>query len=88
MLDGDVASLAALLHDELAFVGPTGAVVGKEEDLDRYRTARQRIRKLEPRDHVVQLHGDGLGVVTVLVELEGSLNGSKTVCPISRHRHA
>lgn len=74
MLAGDVEVLERLLHEDLLFLGPTGALVGKADDLDAYRSGRQRITRVAPRELVVQLHGPDVGVVTVIAELEGSVD--------------
>ncbi|HVJ88510.1 MAG TPA: nuclear transport factor 2 family protein [Labilithrix sp.] len=76
MLASDVDALDRLIHDELLFLGPTGALARKAEDLENYRSARQRMTKLDARDLVIELFGDDVGVVTVLVELEGSFDGA------------
>lgn len=71
MLAGDVDALDRLIHDKLLFLGPTGAIATKAEDLENYRRGRQRITKVEPRELAIELFGDDIGVVTVLTELEG-----------------
>lgn len=76
MLTSDVDMLDRLIHDELLFVGPTGALARKDEDLENYRSARQRMTKIEPRDLVLSLFGEEVGIVTVLVELEGVFDGT------------
>jgi ketosteroid isomerase-like protein len=75
MLASDVAVLDRLIHDSLLFSGPLGALVRKEEDLENHRSGRQTLTKLAPRDLVVELFGDDLGIVTVLADLEGTLDG-------------
>jgi ketosteroid isomerase-like protein len=76
MLAGDVEALDQLIHDELLFVGPTGALARKADDLENYRRGRQRMTKIEPRNLVIELFGDDIGVATVLTELEGVFDGS------------
>lgn len=76
MLAGDADALAGLLHDDLLFLGPTGAVARKSDDLENYRRARQRMTKVIPRELVIELFGESTGVATVLAELEGEFNGT------------
>jgi ketosteroid isomerase-like protein len=71
MLRGDVAALDDLIDDELVFVGPSGAVASKEDDLTAYRSGDQTISSHQPRDLTITLHGDDLAVSTVVVALEG-----------------
>jgi ketosteroid isomerase-like protein len=75
MLASDVDALDGLIHDDLLFLGPTGALARKDEDLENHRSGRQRMTRLDPRDLVIELFSDDVGVVTVLVELEGTFGG-------------
>lgn len=75
MLDADVDALDDLIHDGLLFLGPTGALARKDEDLENYRSGRQRMTAIEPRDLVIELHGDDVGVVTVTTALAGTFDG-------------
>jgi hypothetical protein len=43
MLTSDVEALNALIADDLAFVGGTGDVFGKEDDLALHRSGRQKL---------------------------------------------
>jgi ketosteroid isomerase-like protein len=76
MLTADVDALDQLIHDDLLFLAPTGAVARKAEDLENYREARQRMTRIEPRDLSIQLFGDDTAVVSVLTELEGVFEGA------------
>jgi ketosteroid isomerase-like protein len=71
MLAGDVEALDRLIHDDLLFLGPTGALARKAEDLENHRQRRQRMTKIEPRDLSIELFGEDIGIATVLTELEG-----------------
>lgn len=73
MLAADVEALDRLLDDELVFIGPTGRVATKREDLDNYRSGAQRITSHEPRELAITLFGDELAVVTVVVALSGEV---------------
>ncbi len=74
MLAGDVPTLDRLIDDALLFVGPTGALFRKEEDLENHRSGRQRLTKLAQRDLAVELFGDDIAVVTLLADLEGTFD--------------
>lgn len=75
MLAGDVAALDALLDEELLFLGPAGVVVGKNEDLDNYRSGRQRMVKIEVRERTVKTFG-AVAVATTLADLEVVFDGT------------
>lgn len=75
MLAGDVEALDGLLHDALVFLAPSGEVARKDDDLANYRSGRQRMTKIEPRDLVIELFGDDVGVATVLTDLGGEIDG-------------
>lgn len=74
MLSSDVDALDRLLHDDLVFVGPTGALATKAHDLANYRSGAQVITSHRPRDLQIVLFGDDTAVSTVVVELEGSVH--------------
>lgn len=76
MIASDVATLDRLLHDALIFVGPSGQLVRKEDDLDNHRSGKQRISKLSTRDIVTELIHDDVGIVSVLAEIEGTFAGA------------
>lgn len=76
MLAGDVDALDRLIHDALLFIGPTGALARKAEDLENYRSGRQSMKKIEPRELSIELFGDDVGVVTVLTDLEVIVDGT------------
>ena len=73
MLASDVEVLDDLLDEALLFCGPDGSLVHKEDDLAAHSSGMQRLTKLEPRELVVELHDDDLGVVSALVELAGTM---------------
>jgi ketosteroid isomerase-like protein len=72
--DSDVAALGALLHPELTFVGPDGALSGKDVDLQVHRDGEIQIAVLEPRDLLVNVLG-GVGVTVLTARLAGSYRG-------------
>jgi ketosteroid isomerase-like protein len=73
MLASDVVTLDDLLDDGLLFSGPHGTLVRKEDDLEAHRSGTQRLTKLDPRELVVELHGEDVGVVSALVDLAGTV---------------
>jgi ketosteroid isomerase-like protein len=74
-LSSDVEMLDQLVDEELVFVGPDGAVYGKQDDLDAHRQGWVRITRLEPSEETIQRFRD-IAVVTVRMEMSGSFKGS------------
>jgi ketosteroid isomerase-like protein len=74
MLASDVAALTDLLHDELVFRGPDGAIVGKEADLASHAAHRLRLTRLEFEEIRVEVDGH-IALVTVLAILAGTFDG-------------
>jgi hypothetical protein len=70
----DVAALDALLHPELTFVGPDGALSGKDVDLQVHRDGEIRITALESEDLMVNVV-DGVGVTVLTACLAGEYRG-------------
>ena len=77
MLEADLEVLDRLIDDALVFIGPTGTVATKEDDLENYRSRAQRITSHHPRDLTITLFGDETAVVTVVVALEGEFRGQR-----------
>lgn len=75
MLTGDVAALADLLHDELAFVGPDGVAIGKEADLAAHAARRLRLTRLDLDQARIEVTGD-VALVTVRATLAGTFDGA------------
>ncbi|CDT01740.1 conserved hypothetical protein [Sphingobacterium sp. PM2-P1-29] len=72
--DRDINVLEELLHDDLLFVIPSGAVITKEMDLQSYRDGNLMIRNLIP--HVEHLNIiDDTAVITLTLELTGNYGG-------------
>ena len=76
VLAGDVVILERLLDDALVFVDPSGAILGKEEDLENHRSGRQDFTRLVTRDLVVHLHEHDVAVTTLVADVEGTLDGA------------
>lgn len=74
MLGNDVATLARLLHDDLAFTGPDGATVGKQDDLAAHAARRLQLTRLDLEDQQIEIDG-ALAVVTVRATLVGTFDG-------------
>jgi hypothetical protein len=81
MLKSDVDELDALIDPSLLFIGPTGALATKEDDLANHRSGAQKIAKIAPRDLVIELHGSDIAAVTSLVDLEVVFNGKTFAGP-------
>ena len=79
-LASDVAALDRLVDDALVFTGPDGMLYGKQDDLDAHRLGAIRITRLEPSEERVQRFGS-IAVVSVRMEMAGTLNGSAFAGP-------
>lgn len=75
-LTSDVDALDRLLHPDLTFVGPDGALTGKADDLEVHRSGAIRIDRSEPEDLVVRIN-DGVGVTVLTARLKGSYEGQE-----------
>lgn len=79
-LASDVRELDRLVDDALVFVGPNGAVYGKEDDLDAHRRGVVRITRLEPSEERIQRFGH-VAVVSVRMEMSGTFEGAAFAGP-------
>ena len=73
-LASDAGELDRLVDDALVFIGPNGAVYGKNDDLDAHRRGLIRITRLEPSEERVRLFGH-IAVVSVRMEMSGTFEG-------------
>ena len=73
-LASDVGELDRLVDEALVFIGPNGAVYGKNDDLDAHRRGLIRITRLEPSEERVRLFGH-IAVVSVRMEMSGTFEG-------------
>ncbi|MBD9467735.1 nuclear transport factor 2 family protein [Pseudoxanthomonas sp. PXM01] len=76
MLASDVAALDSLIADGLIFVGPSGDVFKKEDDLNLHRSGRQKLTKAEWRSVEVVMHGSS-AVTLVNASLAGKFDGTE-----------
>lgn len=76
MLASNVERLDDLVDNALVFSSPTGVLVRKDEDIDNHRSGAQTLTKLEPRELVVELFGEDVGVATCIAELEGTFHSA------------
>jgi ketosteroid isomerase-like protein len=79
-LSSDVDALDRLVDEELVFVGPNGAVYGKQDDLDGHRRGVIHITCLDPTEERIQRFGD-VAVVTVRMEMSGTFEGQPFAGP-------
>lgn len=79
-LASDVSEIDRLLDDSLVFVGPNGAVYGKQDDLDAHRRGLIRITRLEPTEERIQRFGH-IAVVIVRMEMAGTFEGASFAGP-------
>ena len=77
---GDVRELDRLIDDSLLFIGPNGAVYGKQDDLDAHRNGLIRITRLDPSEERVMRFGD-IAIVSVRMEMTGTFDGTAFAGP-------
>ncbi|QKW56774.1 nuclear transport factor 2 family protein [Stenotrophomonas sp. NA06056] len=75
MLSSDVATLDALIADALIFVGPSGEVFGKQDDLALHRSGRQKLSMAEWRSVDIVMH-DQTAVALTTADLAGTFDGA------------
>lgn len=73
----DVDALDALLHPRVVAAGPDGAVFGKEDDLDGYRSGALRITALV--EESIDVQDDGATGVTRIVAAVDAVQGGARV---------
>lgn len=83
MLTNDVAALTDLLHEDLLFTAPDGAIVGKPDDLAAHAARRLRLTQLDLEDARIEVEGFAARV-TVRAILAGTFDG--TICD-GRYRY-
>jgi len=76
MLASDVATLDSLIAEGLIFVGPSGDVFRKEDDLSLHRSGRQKLTKAEWRSVEVVMQGSS-AVTLVHASLAGTFDGTE-----------
>lgn len=74
-LHSDVDELDRLLHPDLVFVGPDGAVHTKVDDLEWHRTGVLRVDAVDHENLIVRVN-DGVGVTVFTATIAGDLAGS------------
>ena len=75
MLNGDVVELDALISDRLRFVSLDGGILGKKADLDARRSGTLRLASMDPDDRHIELCGDEVALVNVVMQLAGTYGG-------------
>jgi ketosteroid isomerase-like protein len=75
MLTNDVAALTDLIHDDLVFTGPDGAIVRKQDDLAAHAARRLRLTRLDLQDMSIDVD-DLVAKVTVRAILQGTFDGN------------
>jgi ketosteroid isomerase-like protein len=76
MLANDVGALDRLIDDDLLFTGIDGSLATKADDLAAHRARRLRVTRMEPLQRRVLHVAPGVAVVNVLMEFEGTWDGS------------
>ncbi len=75
MIAGDLATLEALLGDDLVYTHSTSLVDGKASYLEKLRAKKVVYRKVERPEETIKIHGD-TAVITGEVRLEVLVEGS------------
>lgn len=75
MLTNDVAALANLIHHDIVFTGPDGAIVRKQDDLVAHAERRLRLTRLDLEGTNVEID-DLVAKVTVRAILAGTFDGN------------
>ncbi len=71
MLDSDVDKLDDLMSDDLIFTDHTGALRGKQNDIQAHRSGMLKINELEPLNQIVRRSGD-TAVVSACLAIKGT----------------
>jgi ketosteroid isomerase-like protein len=74
MKNGDVATLDALIHDDLIFITPDGKPATKSMDLDAYRSGNMQVHELEPQMEFIKLFGD-TAAISLTAQMKGVYMG-------------
>lgn len=75
MLSSDVEALDSLIADDLIFVGPSGDVFHKQDDLALHRSGRQKLTVAEWQSVDISLR-DQAAATSVTAELTGTFDGN------------
>jgi ketosteroid isomerase-like protein len=75
MLASDVETLDLLIADGLVFVGPSGEVFHKQDDLALHRSGRQTLTLAEWESIEVSVQGHA-AVTSVAANLSGTMDGA------------
>ncbi len=74
MLSSDAEALEALIADDLIFVGPSGEVLGKQDDLALHRSGRQKVSMADWQLVEIAMH-DQMAVALTTADLAGTFDG-------------
>jgi ketosteroid isomerase-like protein len=76
MLASDVATLDALIADDLLFAGPTGDLATKAMDLELHRTGGTQFYEFVPKDLEIRVWSEHFVLVSAKIFLSGTFLGS------------
>lgn len=74
-LSADVATLDALIADDLLFTGPDGQLASKADDLAAHSSGVVRFRAHDPEELRVRKVGSDIGIVALRARLSVEVNG-------------
>lgn len=75
MLCGDIATLDALISDDLLFTSPEGNLITKEMDLEGHRSGAMKLFTMVPSEQHVR-EFDDVAIVSVKMALTGLYGGN------------
>ena len=70
ILNNDIETLEALLHDDLIFTIPNGDVINKSIDIESHRSGLLTVHNISLLDQRINSFDD-ISVVTIVLQLQG-----------------
>jgi ketosteroid isomerase-like protein len=70
----DHETLSTMLHDDMLLLAPAGETLGKQAELDLYRTGKMKITSLKEKIEEIRIVEDSV-VVTLFYETKGFISG-------------
>ena len=77
--NGDFDTLEHLLHDDLRFTIPSGALIGKKEDLENLRSGKMKVETMRSEDQSIDFVED-IGIVNVTIHLKAEFDSQQINC--------
>jgi ketosteroid isomerase-like protein len=74
-LSGDLQALSILIAEDLLFAGPDGSLIGKNMDLEAYRSGLVKFLRHEPLELHVRRPAPDVAVVSLKAKLAVTVGG-------------